>query len=190
VANTGTADLHITATAVPSDALWLSLGTYPPFVPPGLGTWIPLALDTTGLSPEACYTATLQFTYDDPYVQAEAVPVTLCVVPACDGVTEVDFGWTPPTTTLGQAFTLTAAVVGTPTLPVEYTWGWGDGGGLVTTATVVTHAYTATGTYSVTLTAANACGQAEAVHLLTVQQPPVTQWRIYLPVVVRASARR
>jgi len=188
LANTGTADLYAVVTEVPGDAPWLAVEPLTPTVLPGASAALHGLLDTAGLPADACYTATLAFSYDDPYVGAELVPVTLCVLSGCDAVTGVEFDWTPLTATVGAAVTLTAALEGTPTPPVEYSWAFGDGGAAVTTGTVVTHVYTATGVYTVTLTAANACGQAGATHLLTVEDiTPPTQWRIFLPLVTRHS---
>ncbi len=183
LANTGTVDLNLAVGVVPSDALWLTVGPYGAIVGPGMSEAIPLTLDTAGLPPAACYTATLAFTYDDPYIWAEEVPVALCVEQGCEAVVEVDFARTPLTPTVGETGTFTAAVSGTPTPPVFYTWDFADGAIVVTTATVVTHAFTATGSYSVTLAAANACGQARAVRLVTVSEPPQQRGRIYLPIV-------
>lgn len=182
LANTGTANLNLNVGVVPSDVLWLTVGPYAALVPPGLSEAIPLTLDAAGLSPAACYTATLAFTYDDPYIGGEDVPVMLCVEQGCEAVTEVDFSWTPLAPTAGGVVTFTAAVSGAPTLPISYTWDFADGAIVVTTGTVVTHAFTSTGSYSVTLVASNACGWSEAVHAVTVEALP-RQWRIYLPVV-------
>ena len=65
-----------------------------------------------------------------------------------------------------------------PTPPVTYTWSFGDGD--PGTGPRVQHAFSAAGTYTVTVTATNGCGQATAADRITVLH------RIYLPLVSKA----
>jgi subtilisin family serine protease/PKD repeat protein len=65
-----------------------------------------------------------------------------------------------------------------PTPPITYTWDFGDGN--MGSGETVQHTFAAAGTYTVTVTAANGCGQATATGRLTVVH------RIYLPLVARA----
>ena len=70
-----------------------------------------------------------------------------------------------------------------PTLPITYTWSFGDGltwSAPATLTQAITHTYTLPGAYTVTLTATNACGEAAARHSVVVVPE---QWRVYLPVV-------
>jgi PKD repeat protein len=108
---------------------------------------------------------------------------TLTVVPQCDPVHDADFDWTPLTPTVGQEVTFTATATGT--LPITYTWSFGDGSVVSGPSSVVTHSYALPGPYTVTLTATNCTSAtATAVNTLTVLAPP-PRWTIYLPLVVR-----
>ncbi len=60
---------------------------------------------------------------------------------------------------------------GAPTPPITYTRSFGDGA--LGFGETISHTYTTPGVYTVTLTAANACGQATAVHPITVLPPSV-----------------
>ena len=62
-----------------------------------------------------------------------------------------------------------------PSPPISYTWSFGDGSPVAIGPSSITHTYTLPGAYTVTLTAANACGEAVAVQVVTAVQ------RIYLP---------
>ena len=266
LANLGTGMLRYTISEVPGDITWLAVDPTAGMIYPSTGQAVDLFIDAAGLAPDACYSGTLQFLYDDPYVMEEFVPVELCVT--CDGVTDVDFNWTPPTPTAGLPVTFTATASGTApitlywdlgdgtvlvtsdtmathtyteagdyqvaltatncatataavvhdvvvaaaceavygtafswmpltptvgqgvsfsaqasgTTPIAFTWDFGDGSGLVTTATVAAHTYTATGGYTVTLSAANGCGEEVVIDLLNVAS---AEWRIYLPILFK-----
>ena len=72
-----------------------------------------------------------------------------------------------------------------PTLPITYTWSFGDGFTSTVSATLtnaIPHTYTLPGTYTVTLTATNGCGETVAQHDIVVVP---LQWQVYLPLVRR-----
>ncbi len=186
LANSGTSSLLFTITEVPSDVTWLAVDPPAGTVAPAASADIRLLFDSSGLAPADCYYGTLQAAYNDPYLIAEFVPLRLCVLERCEEVTDVDFTWAPPTPTVDMAVLFTATVAGAPTPPVTFTWAFGDGGTAVTTATTVPHTYMAVGAYSVTVAAANACGQAAAERVVLVVSP-ATQWRVYLPIVYRGQ---
>lgn len=96
---------------------------------------------------------------------------TITVVQPCDPVHGADFSWTPPVPLAGQVVTLTGAASGT--LPITYTWSFGDGSSLVVgPSSIVTHTYAVPGPYTVVLTASNcATATARAAHTITVVQP-------------------
>jgi uncharacterized repeat protein (TIGR01451 family) len=65
---------------------------------------------------------------------------------------------------LGQTTTFQSTSTGSN---LSYEWDFGDGSHPLTTSTpIVTHTYTATGTYGVTLTASNSAGSSSVTHLV------------------------
>ncbi len=106
---------------------------------------------------------------------------TVTVVEPCTPVQEASFVWTPLTPTVGTAVTFAGQATGT--LPITYSWDFGDG--ITTTGATVFHTYTASGTYTVTLVVTNPCGQLTVGQTLTVVPAPTT-WKIYLPLVLRS----
>jgi PKD repeat protein len=85
----------------------------------------------------------------------------------CDPVDALDFAYAPPAPLVGEVVAFTGTATGTA--PIAYTWAFGDGG--TASGITATHAYTAAGTYTVTLTAENCAGAAAVAHVLTVTQP-------------------
>lgn len=92
-------------------------------------------------------------------------------VTCCREVADADLHWAPPAPTLGQAVVFTGTATGT--LPISYSWAFGDGD--VGTGAVVEHTYAAAGRYTVTLEAANCGGQGitATARVLTVTCPGV-----------------
>ncbi len=84
---------------------------------------------------------------------------------ACTPISNTLFAWTPLTPTAGLALTLTAGATGT--LPLTFTWGFGDGS-LPRSGQIVTHTYGLPDRYTVELTATNGCGRDAITHTLTV----------------------
>jgi PKD repeat protein len=97
---------------------------------------------------------------------------------------------------LSITLTPTAAFSYTPALPqpgqwVQFTdrssddpiaWNWDFGDGYQAALQHPQHAFSASGAYTVTLAAANACGWGEAIHAPLVVHEP---WRVYLPVILK-----
>ncbi len=125
-----------------------------------------------------------------PPVAPSAVLVPVIIHYAqCFPVEEADFTWSPTTPTVGLMTLFTATVAPpTATTPITYTWDFGDGHTAVVTTPTALHTYTATGTYTVTLTVENACGMASAEHVLTVEVAPPPEFKIYLPLVFKGYA--
>jgi PKD repeat protein len=105
--------------------------------------------------------------------------VAVTCTPHCDPVHQVAFVWTPSLPHAGEAVHFQGFALGTP--PFTYTWALGDGS--VRTGVTTTHAYMVAGTYTVTLTVDNVCGQASEEHRVVIA--PGEQWWIYLPLVER-----
>lgn len=113
--------------------------------------------------------------------------------PPCTPVTATWFTYEPLTPTVSQVVTFTASATGT--LPITYTWDFGDGG--IGSGVTATHIYTPAGNYTVSLVTANACGSDAHAGVIPVQPvtppppppPPPPVWReTYLPLVLRRDA--
>ncbi len=83
---------------------------------------------------------------------------------------EVDFAYSPPDPLSGQPVTFSASVGITSTLPVTYTWDFGDGHS--GSGQETTHTYTLGGTYPVTLSAENCAAILTATHPVSVESVP------------------
>jgi PKD repeat protein len=83
---------------------------------------------------------------------------------------EVDFTYSPPDPLSGQPVSFTASVGITSTLPVTYTWDFGDGHS--GSGQETTHTYTLGGTYPVTLSAENCASILTATHPVIVESVP------------------
>ncbi len=97
------------------------------------------------------YTVTLHV--ENPYGEDEASDRVEVRAP----ITGLGMTWSPEMPEPGGVVTFTAEVQ-TGTEPLSYTWAFGDG--FTGTGQVVTHVYAVTGTYTVTLSAENLCGEA------------------------------
>jgi len=163
--------LFLAAGMAPVDVPWVS--EVPVSGTVAAGTDLDVDVVFTALAPyhlAGDYTATLVISHDDP-VAADAVqvPITMTVF-ECTVVDGPDFTWMPADPLVGESVTFTGTVAaGEP--PLTYTWDLGDGN--VDEGEVVTHVYDAAGTYTVTMTAANACpSEASVAYVLTVAEPP------------------
>jgi len=94
----------------------------------------------------------------------QALTRTIAVCGPVEGVT---FDWTPAAPVRGDPITFTATASGS--LPLSYTWSFGDGG--TAGGAVVSHTYAAGGVYTAAVTVTNACGQETLAHLVAVCGP-------------------
>lgn len=94
------------------------------------------------------------------------------------GVYGTAFSVAPTLPVQGSVLTFTAQAEGTP--PVSFLWDFGDGG--TGSGPVVTHTYAAVGTYTVVLTASNACGMEAVSATLVVGNPPQADFTSNSPV--------
>ncbi len=128
------------------------------------------------------YTGTLRVTGDALDVPEVVVPVTLRVTPPCEPVEGAAFVYAPTSPRAGQRVVFTGTVSsGSATLPLTYTWQFGDGYSATVVSGVATHAYALAGTYTVTMEVANFCSSDVAQGVLIVQEG----FAVYLPLIVR-----
>ncbi len=107
--------------------------------------------------------------------------VTATFTLACAPVAGVDFTYAPPAPKVGQLVTFNGSAL-TGTTPITYSWNFGDSA--TGNGSPITHAFPLTVTmrsYTVTLTATNACGTAPAV----VKALTVWPQTVLLPVVLK-----
>jgi len=102
------------------------------------------------------------------------------VVVVCNPAMGAGFTWIPLSPEVGHPVSFTATASGT--IPISYTWDFGDGA--FGSGAAVAHTYTLSNTYGVALTATNACGtSAPAVHSVQVVEPPLPV--VYLPLLLK-----
>jgi PKD repeat protein len=110
--------------------------------------------------------------------------VTATFVNTCQPVTGANFSFSPTTPRVGQSVSFTATLTG-GTAPITYTWNFGHGTPQVTPLATIVHSFpltTTVHTYTVALTAANACTSSP-----TPVSKQVTVWPYtnYLPLIFR-----
>ncbi len=180
VANSGTADLEWSLAEVP-EAAWLEVTPAGGTLAPGEASDVLLTY-TAPLTP-GLYTTTLRAASNDPLSPSVDLLAEMEVeeVEHCIPITNVSFSWLPLLPGVGHPISFSAMAPALPTPPITYTWSFGDGGS--GNGEAVTHAFASPGTYTVSLTATNACGQATATSPITVVR------RIYLPLVTKGNTR-
>jgi hypothetical protein len=105
--------------------------------------------------------------------------VTATFALTCVPVSGVDFTYAPTAPKVGKLVTFNGTAL-TGTAPITYSWNYGDGSA-VGSGSLITHLFPITFTthsYTVTLTAANACGTVPVLKSFTIQ--PQT---VFLPLV-------
>jgi PKD repeat protein len=113
--------------------------------------------------------------YTFGYGYLNALKAVQACATACDPVTNAAFTWMPTSPYVGDVVTFNGSANGTA--PITYDWTFGDGGS--GSGTSVTHTYAAAGTYTVSMTASNACPSSQTVtHDVTVQTAPTNSLHI------------
>jgi hypothetical protein len=84
----------------------------------------------------------------------------------CEPVTVLDFTWLPAEPRIGELVTFSATTNGTE--PIDFQWKFGDT--FTGTGATVIHSYTEAITYTVSLSATNACGTDQASKKITIWQ--------------------
>ncbi len=173
-----TADLTWNLAENPAQS-WLSENPTGGAITPAGSTPVDVVFDAAGVL-DGVYTTTLQVTSDDPDESTVDVSVVLTVTSACIPVDGADFGYAPPAPVVSETITFTGSVM-QGTLPITYTWDFDDTGN--GSGQIVAYTYAISDTYSVVMTATNACpSQDVAIHDVAVVELSSV---IYLPLVVR-----
>jgi PKD repeat protein len=110
------------------------------------------------------------------------VTATFNLSTACLPIVSADFSFTPTTPRIGQSVNFTAAITG-GTLPVTYTWNFGDGGQAITTTASLQHSFPLTNvlhSYTVMLMATNTCSSQPVQKSIGVRP-----YGLYLPLVLK-----
>jgi len=98
--------------------------------------------------------------------------LTTTAVVSCTPVSGADFTWSPVTPTTSQTVTFTGTVAGGDA-PITYTWNWNDGTPQAT-GNPTFHTFNVSNTYTVLMTATNACGWVTGTRAITVTGLPFT----------------
>lgn len=183
IANQGDAILSWMLSEVPP-VDWLSEDLTAGQVPAGGQTGVVVTFDAAGLA-VGSYDTVLDIYSSDPDEPHVYVDVTLVVTTSCVPVDTADFSWLPASPLVGEAITFEAGANGSE--PITYAWAFGDGA--TGTGQIVQHTYTVSDTYTVVLTATNACGEASISHTVVVTGEPGQVWQVFLPVVMRGGGR-
>ncbi len=155
---------------------WLSAAPTSGTAQPGESVVITLTIDSSGL-PNGIHTTLLEVRDAAGTSELMQIPITLNITIPCAGVSEVGFTWLPAAPLMGTELVFTATATGT--LPISYTWDFGDDSALASGITA-THTFTAGGTYTITLTAINTCGMQVIQQAVTITPlKPLLQF--YLP---------
>lgn len=140
---------------------------------------------------------TAQHVYRAPGLYTTVVTATNCVwsglvtdtlqvsvQDTCQPPLNVGFLWGPQPVFVGAVTAFTASV-GEGTPPLTYTWRFGDDGSQATERNgLVSHTFSVSGTFPVTLTVANACDTAApVVHPVSVSR--LTDKFLYLPLILK-----
>ena len=123
----------------------------------------------------------------DPRKSARAL-LTTTVISGCVPVSQLDFFLVPQEPVVGEKVVFSS--VGQGSRPISYTWDFGDETIVSTTNATVTHIYVTSGTYTVFLTATNACAVAPQVVSKTVSvvTPTSEKYEVFLPMVMRVES--
>ncbi len=130
------------------------------------------------------YTVTLLITDTLGYTATQVMPAAVLVTPDCTGVTGVTFVYGPIQPLIHTAVAFTATLLPTSaTLPITFTWDFGDGLTATGTTTNVQHTYHISGSQNARVTVYNPCtlmGVASGAQ--SVEVDPI---RVYLPLILR-----
>ncbi len=180
-----TAGLRWTLVETPTDVSWLDVSPASGLISPSGSSSVQVTFNTSPNPGFGTHTTTLRITSNDLEVPVVNVNVTLEVASGCIEIDGADFDFAPTgPITAGDTVVFTASVE-QGSLPIDYTWDFGDGNSVVQNAvnaqtSIVTHIYTGTEEgYHVKLRVTNPCPSEDSV------SKRVGNPVIYLPLVVR-----
>jgi hypothetical protein len=154
---------------------------------------VDVIFDTTGLTAGECYTASLGLLHDDPgWDNPTMIPLELCVRD-CIEVTDVALSVVNTDTIYVDTLVDFEADIMPDTFDPDYNYNisFGDGammsGSGAADPLMFSHAYTETGTYTVTVEVWNCAMTVPVVDTVqvTVEPTPVENYYIYLPIVFK-----
>jgi PKD repeat protein len=108
-------------------------------------------------------------------VNGEITTIDFSLEAVCIPVTGLDFTWLPQSPFKGDLITFTATTSGTA--PIDFQWDFGDT--FTSTGGIASHTYTVADTYTVELSASNACGDELVSKEITILQ----KWIYFIPTV-------
>ncbi len=94
----------------------------------------------------------------------------VAIIQPCSQPTGLGFTYTPLSPRVGQPVTFTGSATGT--LPLAYTWNFGDG--QLGTGAISTHTYATAGAFTVTATVTNSVGTQISTTVITINDVPIS----------------
>jgi subtilisin family serine protease len=155
------------------DLPWLIAGPLSAELLPGDSMQVDVIFTTEDMQP-GTYFGGVAIESNDPQAPFTILPVSLTVTADCQPITDLSMDITG-TFRVGDVLTFTASASGT--LPITYTWNFGDGS--IATGEQVTHSFESVGVYFVWLTVENACSGSEISDWVTIYEPR----HIWLPII-------
>ncbi len=145
----------------------------------------------TGAGPNPTHAYAAAGTYDVVMTVTNAcgedsVTHQVVVVEGCNPPTGADFSWLPLNPGAGQVVAFTGSTVG-GTPPFTFAWAFGDGD--TGAGNPINHTFALSGTYTVVMTATNACGSAYATHDVVVSGVGPTYHYVYLPIIFKVGLK-
>ena len=107
-------------------------------------------------------------------IAGETTTVDFSLISFCDPISALEFNWLPAAPVNGEMITLTASSSGTS--PIDFHWSFGDT--FTGTGSSITHSYLEADTYTVELSASNACSIGAVSKNITIIQKI---WQFFLP---------
>ncbi len=131
------------------------------------GEWRLHGVDLSAYAGQTVWVGFLAISEAGNNIFLDAVKIQAC----CELPGGASFDFAPPSPMINEEVTFNGAVL-TGTLPLTYSWDFGDGSATAM-GNPITHSYLSATTYPVTLTVVNRCGSAQAYNPVTILAAPV-----------------